>query len=87
MIKKIIAVAAGEFLSGEIEILNETDRKVYVVWRVYDQKNKIIASLTNNYFLGDNRETHQEIFEIVRKQMEKYRVRRKKLFTTIEFDT
>jgi hypothetical protein len=87
MIKKIIAVAAGEYLSGEIEILNETDRKVYVVWRVYDQKNKIIASLTNNYFLGDNRETHQEIFELVRKQMEKYRVRRKKLFTTIEFDT
>lgn len=86
MKKEIKVFSDTQPMFGEIEILNATEIKAYVAWRIFDEENNLIASLTNNYFLGDKPFTTGEIFELVKNQILKYRMGRKKIFTSVEFN-
>jgi hypothetical protein len=86
MKKKIKVVSdTNEVLFGEIKIEHIINNNAYVIWNIVNQENQHIAGLANNYFLGDKELTIDEIFELVKSQILKYRVGRKKIFTAIEY--
>lgn len=85
MKKKIKVISDGQLLFGEIEVLNISNNKAYVMWRVFDSKRRLIASFTNDYFFDEKEFTEDDIFELVKNQMLKYRVGRKKIFSSVEF--
>lgn len=72
---------------GEIEIVKIDFAKVYsayATWRVFNENGQNIASLSRNYFLGDKQLQNYEIFEIVLKNIKKYRIGRKLAFSDIK---
>ena len=72
---------------GEIEIIKIDSVKVYsayVSWRIFDESGQRIASVSKNYFLGDKPLSNAEIFEIVIKNIQHYRIGRKLVFSAIK---
>jgi hypothetical protein len=72
-------------LVGYIEVLNKTSESAYVVWRIFDMEQRMVASFTNNYFFEGKKYSDEAIFERVKDQILKYRVGRDKIFCSIEF--
>lgn len=85
MKRNIIANTKASVCNGEIEILNKDERTAYVKWVIYDQDNKLVASLTNSYFLRNGLLNDSEIFSLVKKAILKYRIGRETIFSSVEF--
>ncbi len=85
MKRNIVVNADTNLCKGEIEILNKSDKNAYVQWKIFDHENKLVASLTNNYYIGNQVVDDNEIFCIVKDAILKYRIGRKKLFNYVEF--
>jgi hypothetical protein len=84
MKKKISVVSSNQNTwEGEIEILSKNDKTVYVKWVVYNNKDKLVASFTNNYYIGDSQYSVDEIFSIVKDRIICYRIGRKKIFEKV----
>ncbi len=85
MQKQIRVVCDDQILFGVIDILNKDGKNIYAVWRLFDQEKRLLASLTNNYFLSDKNASDDEIFHMIKRQILNYRVGRRKKFTSAEF--
>jgi len=85
--KRKISVISSEKdnWKGEIEILTRNDKVAYVKWVVYNQNNELVASFTNNYFIGDREYGDNEIFSLVKDCILNYRLKRKKIFENVIF--
>jgi hypothetical protein len=70
--------------SGEIRILSKSDRTTYVSWEIHDEEKNNIASVAKNYFIGDMEYSNDDIFQMVVKDILKYRIGRKKVFKEIK---
>lgn len=73
---------------GEIEIVKIDFTKVYsayVTWRIFNENSQNIASRSKNYFLGNKQLSNYEIFEIILKNIQNYRIGRKLAFSDIKF--
>lgn len=68
---------------GEIEILNMERETVYVKWFIEDENNRLVASFTNNYFIGGQEYTNEQIFYLVIDRILKYRIKRRKIFKDV----
>ena len=85
MKKNITANTKTNICKGEIEILNKDEKTAFVKWVIYDQDNKLVASLTNSYFLGNQLLDDSAIFSLVKEAILKYRIGREKIFSSVEF--
>ena len=69
--------------TGEIEIINKLDKTAYARWILYDTAGNLIATLIRNYYIGDIiKVTDQDIIKLVIENILKYRIGRKKNYST-----
>ena len=88
MKKKFTALFNNSICFGLIEILNinRVHKTAYVSWQISNGENNPIAGLINNYFLGKDNFTNDEIYNLVKDQIPKYRIGREKVFSNVEFE-
>ena len=88
MKKKIRALFDGSTCFGIIEIINTNrpNKTAYVSWSIFKAEGKPIGGLINNYFLGNEDFSDEEVFDLVKDQIQKYRIGRKRVFSNVEFE-
>ena len=85
MKKNLTAICDDLGRFGSMEILSRSGRSVYVIWTFWDKENKLIASLRHNYFLESENVDDLAILDLVKNQISKYRIGRRRLFSNVEF--
>ncbi len=69
--------------NGSIQIRPVNDRQFYIEWKLFFN-NEIVASVADNYFVGNKSFSEEELVMEVIKKIENYRIDRKKIFTKAE---
>jgi hypothetical protein len=85
MKRNIKAVSESKLLFGTIEVLNQKKENVYAKWILYDSDKNLIASFTNNYFIGNSPLNNDQVFELIKNKILQYRIGRNRIFQEIEF--
>lgn len=86
--KKFTAIFDDSICFGVIEIIktDKIHKTAYVGWSISNSEEKPIAGFINDYFLGKDDFTNEEVFNLVKNQIHKYRIGRKKVFSNVEFE-
>jgi hypothetical protein len=70
--------------NGEVEILSISPSQAYISWSIYNiLDNSRIAGVSKNYLIESDYKSKEEIIGIVLKDILKYRIGRKKVFSDI----
>lgn len=80
-----IAKVNGDQVScrGSIEIINKSERVVYATWKLLDNSNNFLGSVSRNYFIGDKQYSDPEILNKIIEDILSYRVGRLRIFSNI----
>jgi hypothetical protein len=70
--------------TGEIKIINQTGKNVYVSWRMFDLSGNPLAVVTKNYFIDQDRFVDEDIVRVILGNILKYRTGRNKIFSEVK---
>lgn len=66
--------------TGVITFAEANGNEVYAQWEMYDQKGDRIAGVAQTYYVSGDEPTENRILEMVRYNIEHYRIDRRRIF-------
>ncbi len=71
---------------GEIDIMNidQEHRTAYVSWRIFDEREQLLASASRNYFINKEEFSDTDIVEAVLENIMNFRIGRNRIFSEIK---